>query len=484
MCRFILLLILVSVWSANAQTINVRGIVTSGDGDPVSGAVVTLLGLDLKDTTGGDGAYAITQTTSVMISYHSATSGRVALTGSLLEFKLFRPSSLTIEVFDIKSNLLKSEKKNALEPGTYHRDFSREQLANQLLIVRASINNKVFIFRYMPLTGKYSGSSDIKSTVSNNSFSATAVAGVADTLEVQAAGYSTKFVAVESYDTSINVTLNPADKWGGLKNPPRRSSGCGKPQGITSGKKTIRSGGRDREYIIDIPPSYDPDMPYRFFYVSHWINGNAQAMADNNYYGLKTVANAADKPAIFVAASGINGSWVEQDHALFDDILAYVGDNLCIDITRVFAIGYSFGGMYTYSLSTNHQDKIRAGVGIAPANYNIWLPKPKLTEPIAWMQITGMSDDLCPWDAGNNRGAKYIALEKATDNGCDIPAGNTIPTWQNGPHICYDFEGCAEGYPVKVCTFDGPHSRAEKAKDPGASSSWVPGEAWKFFSQF
>ena len=59
---------------------------------------------------------------------------------------------------------------------------------------------------------------------------------------------------------------------------------------------------------------------------------------------------------------------------LFDDILAYVKANLCIDVTRVFATGFSFGGMMTYSLSVNHQKDIRAAVGIAPANYDIYVP--------------------------------------------------------------------------------------------------------------
>lgn len=25
-------------------------------------------------------------------------------------------------------------------------------------------------------------------------------------------------------------------------------------------------------------------------------------------------------------------------------------------------------------------------------------------------------------------------------------------------YVCCDFEGCKPGYPVKVCTFDGPHT--------------------------
>lgn len=167
---------------------------------------------------------------------------------------------------------------------------------------------------------------------------------------------------------------------------------------------------------------------------------------------------------------------------LFDDLVAYAEANLCIDTTRVFATGFSFGGMITYSLSTNHQKQIRAATGIAPANYNIWLPSPIPRDPLAWMQTTGMGDGTCPWVNGGSsiQGSKFIAMQRGQDNGCTVPA--TIPTWKQGKHVCYDMEGCKTGYPVKVCTFDGGHTNI--ASDPGTNANWIPEESWKFFTQF
>jgi poly(3-hydroxybutyrate) depolymerase len=257
----------------------------------------------------------------------------------------------------------------------------------------------------------------------------------------------------------------------------------------------ITSGGQKRTYLIDVPASYDPNHPYRVFYCSHWIGSNYNAVANGEtanggaanwgYYGLKRMATTANQPAIFIAPQSDGATWQEKDHALFDDILAYVKSSLCVDTARVFATGFSFGGMITYSLSTNHQKDIRGAVGIAPANYNIYLPADK-HEPIAWMSTTGMSDGTCPWDGGGNRGAKYAAIGHAKDNGCTIPA--TIPTAAVGSktHVCYDFEGCKPGYPVKVCTFDGGHQAA--IADGGTAdnglTTWIATESWKFFTQF
>lgn len=49
-------------------------------------------------------------------------------------------------------------------------------------------------------------------------------------------------------------------------------------------------------------------------------------------------------------------------------------------------------------------------------------------------------------------------------------------------------QGCKAGYPVKVCTFDGPHTPS--AVDDGKSTgddglkAFIPPLAWKFIAQF
>jgi dienelactone hydrolase len=113
-------------------------------------------------------------------------------------------------------------------------------------------------------------------------------------------------------------------------------------------------------------------------------------------------------PAIFVAPQSDGDRWQEKDHAPFDDILAFVKENLRIDTSRVFATGFSFGGMVTYSLSVHHQSDIRAAVGIAPANYNIFVP-PATHEPIAWMQTTGIGGGHTNID--DESGTNWIATE-------------------------------------------------------------------------
>lgn len=280
---------------------------------------------------------------------------------------------------------------------------------------------------------------------------------------------------------------DPDDIWGGLKNPPRKSSGCDKPKTMTSGAKTIMSGGRSREYIIDIPANYDPATPYRLFHVGHGIPGKG-ADVPPGWWNIRGEANAAKVDAIWIAPSAVtggSGAWSnadDRDHVLFDDIIAAVEADLCVDTTRIFVAGMSGGGMLSNALATDRQKVIRAGAGMAPTNFNIWLPNPKPTDPVAWMQTTGMGDPICSWitNEGQKRGAKFIALEKAANNGCTIPA--EIPIWESGNHVCYEFEGCKLGYPVKVCTFNGGHVHFNS--DPGSSENWIAKDIWDFFMQF
>ncbi|HLP41905.1 MAG TPA: hypothetical protein VK465_10390, partial [Fibrobacteria bacterium] len=353
--------------------------------------------------------------------------------------------------------------------------------SDNVLVVKATIGAQVRTFRHLPLVGSGYAAQRPDLAGTDQAARLAKMAAALDTLKITAPSFAVKSIAVSSYDSTLNVTLE-ASGGTGLKNPPVKSAGCGKATTVTTGKKSITSSGQQRSYIIDIPANYDKDKPYRLFYTSHWIGSTSEAVRDQNYYFLKPLATAANEPAIFIAPQSDGATWQQKDHGLFDDLLAYAKENLCIDESRVFATGFSFGGMITYSLSTNHQKQIRAAVGIAPANYNIWLPEPKLKDPIAWMLTTGMGDGTCPWvnnDAGK-RGAKYIALEKAADNGCTIPAD--IPVSRQGAHLCYDFQGCKDGYPVKACTFDGGHTNI--ANDPNSNVNWIPQESWKFFMQF
>jgi predicted esterase len=303
---------------------------------------------------------------------------------------------------------------------------------------------------------------------------------------------------------------------GGAAKP---SAGCGKADGaktLTTGGssvsgapttstrlKGVTSGGKSRAVIIDIPADYDPTKPYRLIFSWRQMGGSDTGNATGlhpagdgpnfdaehyAYFGLRREALNAKEPAIFVApdTDPVGGNWdYDKDSAYFDDLLALVTTDLCIDESRVFATGFSFGAMMSYALSVGRASKLRGAVTMAPANYNFTQPTNSHT-PIAYMSTTGMSDGTCPW-GDDTRGGKACVLQHAKDNGCTTA---TIPTTtvNSKKYLCYDFEGCKAGYPVKVCTFDGGHTPS--SVDDGTSTgddglkAFIPPLAWKFIAQF
>jgi poly(3-hydroxybutyrate) depolymerase len=473
--------------TVNAQTINLRGVVSDQAGKPVANAVLTLVKQGLKDTTGTDGAYSFISTAAVMPMLVPQSTNMVISKG-FLEFSLPNTSPVKIETFDVQGNLLKRESFKSAQAGFYRFNIEESARATKLLVVKASIGRDEFTFRYLPLRS----SSNIVNTSGENSIPVSTklskITAVDDTLKITAANYKEKAIPITSYDLQQNVTLESSS--GGSTG----SAGCGKTLStLKSGTQTITSAGLSRRYIIDIPTNYDPSKPYRLIFGMHCMCNSMEGVQNEKYYGLKTLAEKAGVQCIYVAPSAyatdytkvasscIVWSQGEKDHTFFDDMLKLFKAELCVDTTRVFSAGFSFGAMFTYSLSTNHQKVLRAVATYAPANYRIYLPT-NTHEPIAYYQTTGTTDITCPWvnSDANKEGGKYCVLQHAEDNGCNT--NMTIKLATSGKHEVTEFTGCKEGYPVKFGSFQGGHSGT--ATDGGSSENWIATETWEFFMRF
>jgi predicted esterase len=263
------------------------------------------------------------------------------------------------------------------------------------------------------------------------------------------------------------------------------STGCGKDlTDLTSGTYTITSAGLSRQYIINIPANYDKNKPYRLIFAMHCMGSSATGVVSEKYYSLQPLATSANVPVIFVAPQGYTDSmpWRSdnKDHIFFDDMLKLFKEKLCVDTSRVFSCGFSFGAMFTYSLSLNHQNDLRAVAVYAPANYNIYLPT-KVVQPIAYFQTTGTQDGTCPWVNSDSakQGGKYCVIQHLEDNGCTVPSN--IPLATSGTHVSTDFS-CNTAYPVRFGSFQGGHSGTNS--DSGSSVNWIAKETWDFFMRF
>jgi len=274
-----------------------------------------------------------------------------------------------------------------------------------------------------------------------------------------------------------------------LKNAPIPSAGRGKALvdfKIGTHTNTMTSAGLTRQYIIDIPTNYDKNKPCRLIFAMHMMGGNMTTMVNNKFYGLKTYAERDQVPVIFVAPQGYTdrSPWRggdDKDHVFFGDLLALFKDKLSVDTSRVFCCGFSFGAMFTYSLSLEYQKDLRAVACYAPANWNIYLPANQ-HERLAFYSTTGTQDGTCRWINSDARkqGGKYCVLTHLADNGVAEPP--EIPLATTPTHVTTEFKGCPPEYPVVFGSFVGPHT--DTARDPGSNVNWISKETWDFFMRF
>jgi glucuronoarabinoxylan endo-1,4-beta-xylanase len=201
-------IILIGAVAAHAQDINIHGKVTNSSGTAVSGAVVELVKEGIKDTTGADGSYLITDATGTIPRSLLPQAERIALVNGVLKVSLTEAAPVTITIMDIDGSLVKKEVYRKLQPGYYRLDVAQASRAAKLLVVNASIGNRTTTFRYFPLqNGAYATNRSGMQTASFGGKLAKMAAAINDTVKVTADGYAVKKTSVTSYDQELNITL-------------------------------------------------------------------------------------------------------------------------------------------------------------------------------------------------------------------------------------------------------------------------------------
>lgn len=451
----------------------VSGSVSDSLGNSVPLADVFLLKENKKTQTNEKGRFEIHE------DEVAVDSNTTALRGGLIS----REAVSDIRYFDVMGNRVENGMPHAA--GTY---FARVAYGNSQKFVRFSVNAR----------GESSFSSDaLLGASSVNALTKTALQKAAvpgETLRVVAAGFDTLNVPISSLDTSLQLVLQktPAkdtlpqeeqfDFGYALKNKARPSKGCGKPNSLNHIFK-YTSAGIEHEVYLDVPKDYDNNKPYRLIFGMHCMGGSAKStVEDEHYYRLIDIDT--EHSSIFVAPHGYtDGSpwrvFDDKDHVFIDELMTYLEDNLCIDTTRVFSTGFSFGAMFTNSLAQDMQHRFRAMAVYATADINIYLPK-NAGKPIAWMGTVGNNDGLCTPQLG--RSARDRILRNNGIGGTDASGEKAEEFSGFGNHVCYDYKTVDPRFPVKWCTFNGGHEW--EPKDGGEWQSWVPKTTWEFFNQF
>lgn len=257
--------------------------------------------------------------------------------------------------------------------------------------------------------------------------------------------------------------------------PPGGSAGCGLPLVGAPGTRenlALSVGGSSRVYTLTVPADYDPYRAYRLVVGLH--SGGRTGASARPYLDLETRSNGG---AVFVYPDAVRGNWdletaytQNQDIALFDALVTELSKTLCLDKTRIFAVGTSSGAYFVNQLGCARGNVLRAiashaGGGPFAVSGGTYDDKGRLvcpTPPVAAAIFHGLADT----NVAPSEGEKAI-VHWSSWNGC---ADTRQPTM---PSPCEASVGCKN--PVLVC----------KVPDQG-HAIWAPGRqaTWDFFASF
>jgi poly(3-hydroxybutyrate) depolymerase len=266
--------------------------------------------------------------------------------------------------------------------------------------------------------------------------------------------------------------------------PAAATAGCGRNPTLTNGTHTIQSSGQNRSYIMSIPGNYDNSHPYRLMFGLHWLNGTANDVATGGsdgavwaFYGQKQLSNNS---TIFVAPQGINNGWGNtngQDLTLIDDLVRLVENDLCVDTSQLFALGWSYGGAMSYAIACARPTVFRAVAAYSGANLSGCNPG---TQPVGYFGLHGIHDSVLNISNGRSLRDTFVR-----NNGC-TPQNPPEPAQGSLTHIITTYSGCRAGYPVQWAAFDGDHTPdpVDGSTVISGARTWTSAAVFQFFAQF
>ena len=240
------------------------------------------------------------------------------------------------------------------------------------------------------------------------------------------------------------------------------TSSCGLSQ-VPPGTSTfeVSSSGEQRTARLIVPASYDASKHVPLVIVMHGYTQTAEAIENIS----EMTPLAEQHGFVLVYPQGIGNSWnagkccgsasssARPDVAFISDLIDALSKELCIDPKRIYAAGFSNGGMLSNRLACELSDRIAAFAPVAgPRAIDACAP----TRPMPMIEFHGTNDFVVPYNGNGLGGAVSVADNVnswKTNAGCTDASPTEV--YQNGDSTCVEYSQCAAGSKVRLCTVDG-----------------------------
>lgn len=268
----------------------------------------------------------------------------------------------------------------------------------------------------------------------------------------------TLLLSLATYATGAPASVQPASI---------ADCGATHPDPGSTVEGTLRSGGFERSYRVQIPPNYTPEKPSPTLIALHGRNSDAHEIA--KYPGMSTLDAVVVYPQALVGPNG-ETAWSGAPYSPDVDDVAFIGDLLdrisrdfCVDTGRAYALGISNGGGLAAMLGCRLADRFAGYATIAGAFY----PEAGECHPsraLPLINFHGTRDTVVPYNGDPAKGQPPIPQwldQRAAINGCRTKASTETPApnvererWQScaAPVEHYRIIEGGHGWPTQVDT--------------------------------
>ena len=231
----------------------------------------------------------------------------------------------------------------------------------------------------------------------------------------------------------------------------------------------IQHEGRERLYLVHLPPDKFLDQPIPLLFCIHGGGGDAKGMIGFTRGRFNELAD--QEGFIVVYPQAVEKNWNDgrkgdfataikeniDDVGFISKIIDKLGLRYKIDDQAIFACGMSNGGFMSARLACDKSD-VFSGVAILTATQGVdYFPLCKPTDPIKVMIMNGTADPLVPYDGGEvkvfrKKRGEIISTEEAVrfwvdHNGCSpSPTKEELPdkATMDGTKVeKYTYSGCS-----------------------------------------
>ena len=199
-----------------------------------------------------------------------------------------------------------------------------------------------------------------------------------------------------------------------------------------SNTERIIHDGIDREYFLYVPDSYNGSVAVPIVFNFHGFGGNAERFME--YADLRSVAETNTFILVYPQGSCLEGSshWnpcpngpdnksEADDFGFIEAMINQISSEYNIDLDRVYAGGYSNGGMMAYGLANYKSDLIAAVASVSGTMLDC---TGSTNHPMPVVHLHGTSDDVVSYNGSTD----WNSVQSTLDYWINFNNTTTTPT--------------------------------------------------------